>query len=57
MIACIISFIASTQILKESIFNTELVRRGVNLKAGKEINVLKSLVVKEAMNPATRDHL
>jgi len=52
MIACIISFIASTQILKESIFTLKLVRRGVNLKAGKEINVLKSLLVKEAMNPA-----
>jgi chloride channel protein, CIC family len=50
MIACIISFVASTQILKESIFTLKLVRRGVNIKAGKEINVLKSLLVKEAMN-------
>jgi chloride channel protein, CIC family len=52
MIACIISFVASTQIHKESIFTLKLVRRGVNIKAGKEINVLKSLLVKEAMNPA-----
>lgn len=52
MIACIISFIASTQILKESIFTLKLVRRGINIKAGKEINLLKSLLVKEAMNPA-----
>ncbi len=51
MIACIISFIASSQILKESIFTLKLVRRGVNIKAGKEINILKSLLVKEAMNP------
>lgn len=52
MIACIISFIASTQILRESIFTLKLARRGVNLKAGKETNLLKSLFVKEAMNPA-----
>jgi CIC family chloride channel protein len=52
MIACIISFIASAQILKESIFTLKLVRKGVNIKAGKEINILKSLPVREAMNPA-----
>ena len=52
MIACIISFVASSQILKESIFTLKLVRRGVNIKAGKEITVLQSLLVKETMNPA-----
>jgi chloride channel protein, CIC family len=52
MIACIISFIASSQILKESIFTLKLVRRGVYIKAGKEINILKSLAVREAMNSA-----
>jgi len=52
MIACIISFIASTQILKESIFTLKLARRGINIKAGKEINLLKSLLVREAMNPS-----
>ena len=52
MIACIISFIASSQILKESIFTLKLVRRGVNIQAGKEVTVLQSLLVTEAMNPA-----
>lgn len=52
MIACIISFIASSQINQESIFTLKLVRRGVNIKAGKEINVLKSILVQDAMNPA-----
>lgn len=52
MIACIISFVASSQILQESIFTLKLVRKGVDIKAGKEINVLKSILVKEAMNPA-----
>jgi len=52
MIACIISFVASGQIHRESIFTLKLARKGINIKAGKEINVLKSLLVKEAMNPA-----
>ncbi|MCU0594764.1 MAG: chloride channel protein [Desulfobacterota bacterium] len=52
MIACIISFITSTQISRESIFTLKLVRKGINIKAGKEVNVLKSLLVEKAMNPA-----
>ena len=52
MIACIISFIAGSQISQESIFTLKLVRKGVNIKAGKEINVLKSILVQDAMNPA-----
>jgi chloride channel protein, CIC family len=52
MIACIISFVASSQILPESIFTMKLARKGVDIKAGKEVNVLKSILVKEAMNPA-----
>jgi len=52
MIACIVSFVASGQFHRESIFTMKLARKGINIKAGKEINVLKSLLVKEAMNPA-----
>jgi CIC family chloride channel protein len=51
MIACIISSAASGQLLKESIYTLKLARRGVNIRAGKEVNVLKSILVKEAMNP------
>ncbi|MCJ7595841.1 MAG: chloride channel protein [Desulfobacterales bacterium] len=51
MIACIISSVASGQLLKDSIYTLKLARRGVNIKAGKEVNILKSMRVKEAMNP------
>jgi len=51
MIACIISFIAAGQIGKESIFTLKLAKKGINIKAGKEVNLLKSIPVKDAMNP------
>lgn len=51
MIACIISSLASGQLLKESIYTLKLARRGVNIRAGKEVNVLKSIPVSDVMNP------
>jgi CIC family chloride channel protein len=51
MIACIISYLASSQLLKESIYTLKLARRGVNIRSGKEVNVLKSITVKTVMNP------
>jgi len=51
MIACIISSLASGQLLKDSIYTLKLARRGVNIRAGKEVNILKSISVKEVMNP------
>ena len=51
MIACIISSVAARQLFEESIYTLKLARRGVNLRAGKEINVLSSIPVREAMNP------
>ena len=51
MIACIISSVASGQLLKDSIYTLKLARRGVNIKAGKEVNVLKSIPVKDVVNP------
>lgn len=50
MIACIISTIASGQMVTESIYTLKLARRGVSLKAGKETNVLKSIRVRDVMN-------
>jgi CIC family chloride channel protein len=52
MIACIIGSLASGQLLKESIYTLKLARRGVNIRAGKEVNVLRSISVKEVMNTA-----
>ena len=51
MIACIISYLASSQLLQESIYTLKLSRRGVNIRGGKEVNVLKSIPVRDVMNP------
>jgi CIC family chloride channel protein len=51
MMSCIMSSLASGQLLKESIYTLKLSRRGVNIKAGKEVNVLRSIPVREVMNP------
>jgi len=51
MMACIISSLASGQLLEDSIYTLKLARRGINIKAGKEINILKSISVKNVMNP------
>jgi CIC family chloride channel protein len=50
MLACIIATIASGQFLRDSIYTLKLARRGVDIKEGKEVNVLKSLFVKDVMN-------
>ena len=51
MFSCIIATIASGQLMKESIYTLKLVRRGIDIREGKEVNVLKSMHVKEVMNP------
>jgi CIC family chloride channel protein len=50
MLACIIATIAGGQLLRHSIYTLKLARRGIDIKAGKEVNVLKSLFVKDVMN-------
>jgi CIC family chloride channel protein len=51
MFSCIIATIASRQLMKESIYTLKLIRRGVDIREGKEVNVLKSMHVKEVMSP------
>jgi CIC family chloride channel protein len=50
MLACIIATIAGGQLLRDSIYTLKLARRGVDIKEGKEVNVLKSMFVKDVMN-------
>ena len=50
MLACIVATIASGQFLRDSIYTLKLARRGVDIKEGKEVNVLKSMFVKDVMN-------
>ena len=47
MITCIISTIISTKLSRESIYTLKLVRRNILLKDGAEINVMKSLRVRD----------
>jgi len=49
MISCIIGTLASGWLSDDSIYTLKLARRGVNLRAGKEVNVLKSIPVKNVM--------
>jgi CIC family chloride channel protein len=50
MITCIISRLMAGRLLKESIYTFKLIRRGVDIRSGKEVNVLKSISVKGVMN-------
>jgi len=49
MLSCIVSAIASGQLLRDSIYTLKLARRGVNIREGKEVNILKSMRVKDVM--------
>ena len=51
MFSCIIATITSGQLMKESIYTLKLIRRGVDIREGKEVNVLKSMNVKDVMSP------
>jgi CIC family chloride channel protein len=50
MFACIVGTITSGQLLRDSIYSLKLARRGIDIKEGKEVNVLKSLFVKDIMS-------
>ena len=50
MITCIIATILAMRLSKESIYTLKLKLRGINLFEGREINVLKSLKVKDVFS-------
>ncbi|MFQ5841527.1 MAG: chloride channel protein, partial [Thermodesulfobacteriota bacterium] len=49
MMTCIISSVTARQLKRESIYTMKLVRRGIDVMAGKEVSVLKSLLVRDFM--------
>ncbi len=49
MFACIIGLVISDRLSRESIYTLKLIRRGVNIYGGKELNVLKRLKVSQVM--------
>jgi len=51
MFACTIGLVVSARLSKESIYTLKLVRKGVNIYGGKELNVLKRLTVAQVMVP------
>jgi len=50
MIACTISLLLASRVHPESIYTKKLIRKGINIFQGKEMNILKSLLVKSAMS-------
>jgi CIC family chloride channel protein len=50
MTTCIISALVAGQVFRESIYTLKLARRGVDIRAGREVNVLKSIPVQDVMN-------
>lgn len=50
MITCIVSTLVAGQLFRESIYTLKLMRRGVDIRAGREVNTLKSMQVKDVMN-------
>jgi CIC family chloride channel protein len=51
MFACTIGLVISARLSRESIYTLKLIRRGVNIYGGKELNVLKGLRVSQVMIP------
>ena len=49
MISCVISVLLTTKLKKESIYTLKLIRQGIDLYKGREVNILRSLLVKEVM--------
>jgi len=50
MLSCILATIFAGMLMKDSIYTLKLARRGVDIREGKEIGVLKSMFVKDVMN-------
>ena len=49
MITCIISCLVARKLCGESIYTFKLIRRGINIRDGKEVNVLSAMQVKNVM--------
>jgi len=50
MLSCIIGTITAGQLCRDSIYTLKLSRRGVDIREGKEVSILRSLYVKDVMN-------
>jgi CIC family chloride channel protein len=50
MLSCIVATIFAGQLMKDSIYTLKLARRGIDIREGKEVNVLRSMFVRDVMN-------
>ncbi|MFQ6002744.1 MAG: chloride channel protein [Candidatus Zixiibacteriota bacterium] len=50
MLSSVLSTLLSHRLSRESVYTMKLVRRGINLKAGKDISILGSVFVREVMS-------
>ena len=51
MIGCTLATLVAQQINRDSIYTRKLSRRGIDIHAGKDMNLLRSLTVAQAMRP------
>jgi CIC family chloride channel protein len=51
MITCIVSCLLAGRLFRDSIYSMKLTRRGIDIRAGREVNVLKGIKVRDVMNP------
>jgi len=49
MMTCILSAVTASQLKRESIYTMKLVRRGIDVRSGKEVSILKSMLVRDFM--------
>jgi CIC family chloride channel protein len=49
MIACVIACVVATRVRRESIYTMKLIRRGVDIRSGRDVNLLKNLKVADFM--------
>jgi len=52
MVACILSVLLSTGMKRDSMYTMKLTKRGINLHEGKDVNVLRSLYVRDVFDTA-----
>ena len=50
MITCVIATLVARAVRSESIYTLKLIRRGLDIRAGQEMNLMRSLKVSEAMS-------
>ncbi len=51
MLATVVSTLISTQLRKGNIYTLKLIRRGIQLKSGRDVDVMQGITVQEAMRP------